>query len=120
MDLYWSLIGVDLTSMPLVGLGSVCRRQGTDEAGRIIAALHSVGLKDLHGFGFKTLDLQQHGHLLTSADSLVWSIDARYRSKTLPGHLSMHKNCANCLPLALQWLTSVLAAAATHGKEQTR
>lgn len=111
VDLYWSLLGVDLTVVPLVGLGSVCRRQGTGEAGRIISALHAQGVTRLHGFGFKTLGLQQHGHLLTSADSLAWSLDARMRSKTVPGHLAMHKNCANCLPFALQWRAAVLAAA---------
>ena len=35
VDLYRTLAMVDLTTEPLVGVGSVCRRQGTDEAGQI-------------------------------------------------------------------------------------
>jgi len=36
----YAAAGVDLTASPLVGLGSVCRRQATDEAEAIITALH--------------------------------------------------------------------------------
>ena len=111
VDLYQSMIGVDLTTMPLTGVGSVCRRQGTHEAGRILAALHGAGVTRLHGFGFKTLGLIAHGHLLTSADSLAWSFDARRRRVPLPG-CTGHRNCANCLTYALRWRTRVLAAVA--------
>jgi hypothetical protein len=62
VELYDRLIGVDLTAAPLVGVGSVCRRQATGEAGRILTALHAHGVTRLHGFGFKTLGLTQHGH----------------------------------------------------------
>jgi hypothetical protein len=71
VDLYRSMIGVDLTTMPLVGVGSICRRQGSREAGRILTALHASGVRRLHGFGFKILGLTAYAHLLTSADSLV-------------------------------------------------
>ncbi len=111
LDLYASLIGLDLTTMPLVGLGSVCRRQGT------VAALHRAGLTRLHGFGFKTLGLQQlatQPHRLVSADSMAWSDTARkLRRPALPACVlaARHKNCANCLPYALHWRRDVLAAA---------
>jgi hypothetical protein len=111
VDLYDTLIGVDLTTAPLVGVGSVCRRQATGEAGHILAALHACGLRRLHGFGFKTLGLAAHGHLLASADSLAWSVDARRRAP-LPGHHTRHRNCANCLTYALRWRSAVLATAA--------
>jgi hypothetical protein len=117
VDLYWSMIRVDLTTMPLVGVGSVCRRQGTREAGRILAALHAAGVRDLHGFGFKTLGIVAHGHRLTSADSLAWSIDARRRGRPLSG-CTRHRNCANCLTYALRWRTRVLAAAAARPAHQ--
>jgi len=94
--------GVDLAAEPLVGLGSVCRRQGTAEAHDIIASLHAQGITRLHGFGVKTLGLARYGHLLTSADSLAWSIDARRRRKPMSG-CTGHKNCANCLRWALSW-----------------
>lgn len=102
-DLYHGA-GIDLTGEPLVGLGSVCRRQATGEAHEIAAALHARGITRLHGFGVKTLGLAQYGHLLTSADSLAWSEDARH-APPLPGHSQRHINCANCPEYALRWRT---------------
>ncbi|MEU2585617.1 hypothetical protein ABZ612_22190 [Streptomyces avermitilis] len=96
--------GVDLAAEPVVGLGSVCRRQATGEAAAIVTTLAAQGLR-LHGFGFKTLGLRSCGHSLASADSLAWSYDAR-RKPPLPGH--SHKNCANCQPYALNWRTRTL------------
>ena len=120
-DLY-EAAGIDLTAEPLVGLGSVCRRQATGEAEQIITALHTAGITRLHGFGIKTLGLYRYGHLLESSDSLAWSDDARRRGRPMPGcpgHLptcpqrcrAHHKNCANCLRYALHWRSKVLAAA---------
>jgi hypothetical protein len=68
--------GVNLQTCELVGLGSVCRRQGTKAATDIIATLASLGLR-LHGFGFKVRGLHQAGALLTSADSMAWSYQQR-------------------------------------------
>ncbi|WP_018559589.1 MULTISPECIES: hypothetical protein [unclassified Streptomyces] len=70
-----------------------------------MTTLAGYGLR-LHGFGFKTLGLEKVGHLLASADSLAWSTHARHRPP-MAGHT--HKNCANCLPYALNWRTRVLA-----------
>ena len=103
--------------MPLVGLGSVCRRQGTGQAGGILRALHTAGITRLHGFGFKVLGLAEHGHLLTSADSMAWSMDAR-RKPPLPDCRG-HRNCANCPRYAQRWRTGVLATAATHRGQPT-
>jgi hypothetical protein len=116
VDLYRAA-GIDLTAEPIVGLGSVCRRQATGEAHAIITALHAVGVSRLHGFGFKTLGLARCGHLLTSADSLAWSIDAR-RKPPLPG-CTAHKNCANCQRFALRWRERVLAGAHPTNPERT-
>jgi hypothetical protein len=91
--------GVDLRQAWRVGLGSVCRRQATTEAARIVAALAGEGLK-LHGFGFKLQGLALVADRLASSDSLAWSYDAR-RSPPLPGHT--HLNCANCLEWATGW-----------------
>ncbi|MEU2713911.1 hypothetical protein [Streptomyces sp. NPDC007205] len=98
--------GVNLAVEPVVGLGSVCRRQSTREGAEIVTALAAHGLSNLHGFGFKTLGLGKVGHLLASSDSAAWSYHAR-RRPPLPGHT--HKNCANCLDYALAWRTRVLA-----------
>jgi hypothetical protein len=72
---------------------------GHQGAGQIITALHQHGVTRLHGFGFKTLGLIAYQHLLTSADSLAWSLDARLQRAPLPGCMR-HKNCANCLVTA--------------------
>lgn len=118
VDLYHAA-GVDLTAEPLVGVGSVCRRQDTCAAGDILTALHGAGVRHLHGFGFKTLGLIAHGHLLTSADSMAWSYAAR-RRPPLPGCAGRHANCANCPTYALAWrdrLLTALAAAEATGRQ---
>jgi len=125
----YAAAGIDLTAEPLVGLGSVCRRQATSEAHQIITALHERGITRLHGFGVKILGLRRYGHLLTSADSLAWSEDARRRARPMPGcpaHRpgcpprcrAHHANCANCLRYALAWRAAkVLAAASTPHRQ---
>jgi hypothetical protein len=102
-DLY-QRAGIDLAAEPLVGLGSVCRRQATSEAAAVVTTLAGMGLR-LHGFGFKTNGLRTCGTHLTSADSLAWSYQAR-RKPPITGHT--HKNCANCRPYALAWRNRLL------------
>jgi hypothetical protein len=109
--------GVDLTAAPVVGLGSVCRRQSSAEIGLIVTVLANHGLR-LHGFGVKTLGLDRYGHHLISADSQGWSRTARNRPP-LPG-CTGHKNCANCLIYATRWRTRLLerlAARTQHGRQ---
>ena len=45
--------GVDLREEPVVGVGSVCRRQDTHEIAGVFRSLADLGLR-LHGFGVKT------------------------------------------------------------------
>lgn len=87
-----------------MGLGSVCRRQGTLEIQSIVETLAKE--VDLHGFGVKTRGLSRYAQSLTSSDSLAWSFSGR-RQPPMPGHT--HKNCANCLSYALKWREKVLA-----------
>jgi hypothetical protein len=96
--------GIDLSNEPIVGLGSVCRRQATDEIAELIAALHGDGLK-LHGFGVKSLGLRRYGWCLTSADSMAWSTRGR---NTHPCPVSDSKTCTSCLHFALQWRAKVV------------
>lgn len=105
-DLYGAA-GIDLARYPVVGVGSVCRRQATDEIGKIMQALRTVddGLP-IHGFGVKKQGLDRYGAHLNTADSMAWSYDAR-RSARLDGCVG-HMNCANCLTFALQWRQRVL------------
>jgi hypothetical protein len=96
--------GINLRAEPLVGVGSICRRQSTGEAAAILATLAGHGLS-LHGFGLKLGGLAAAADHLASADSLAWSMDAR-RSDPLPGH--DHVSCANCIHWALRWRERVL------------
>jgi hypothetical protein len=98
--------GVDLRREALVGVGTVCRRQATDEIGEIIAGLAAEGLR-LHGFGVKKQGVARYGHLLASADSTAWSLNAR-RDKPLPG--CSHRNCANCIRYAQRWRFQLVSA----------
>jgi hypothetical protein len=102
----YAAAGIDLEAEPVVGLGSVCRRQATTEIGQITSTLAGLGLR-LHGFGVKIRGLELYADHLTSADSMAWSYDGR----RTPGcaHGSSAKNEANCMPFALAWRERVLA-----------
>ena len=102
--------GLDLTTEPVVGLGSVCRRQGTPMIAAIVSELAGYGLA-LHGFGIKTTGLTAYARQLVSADSMAWSYSAR-RRPPLPG--CTHHNCANCPRWALHWRDRVLRRIATQ------
>jgi len=86
-----------------VGLGSVCRRQNTSEAGTIVRSLAPL---KLHYFGAKLTGLESFGDALVSADSMAWSYRAR-RDWPLPG--CTHKSCANCARYALRWRDRLMA-----------
>jgi hypothetical protein len=99
--------GFDLTTLPLVGVGSVCRRQHTNEAEGILRTLAGEGLH-LHAFGFKVQGLANVADALTSADSMAWSFQARRLQRPTCGSTT-HKNCANCLVAATRWYAQVVA-----------
>lgn len=122
VDMY-DRAGVDLAAQPIVGVGSVCRRQDTGEIGDVFAALAPLGLR-LHGYGVKAGGLARYGKHLASSDSLAWSARARWAGaagiKARPE--CAHKTCANCVHWALDWRESVLsvitAGAARLGDER--
>jgi hypothetical protein len=100
--------GVDLAALPLVGVGTVCRRQNTGMASALLSSLAADGLR-CHGFGFKRTGLlSAGGRTLASADSLAWSYHAR-REPPLPECRGKHINCANCPRFALEWRADTLA-----------
>jgi hypothetical protein len=103
----YAAAGVVLEDYPVVGLGSVCRRQDSEQIGAIVSAF--TPQYAVHGFGVKTGGLLRYGYRLTSADSLAWSYAGR-REPPMAGH--PHKNCANCLQFAARWRERVLAAVA--------
>lgn len=97
--------GINLTKEPIVGVGTMCRRQGTQEAHLILGALHKLGLR-LHAFGFKKAGLMMSRRFLASSDSLAWSYDARRNQTVRCG--GTHKSCANCMTFALGWRQALL------------
>lgn len=101
--------GVVLEELPRVGLGTVCRRQDTDEAARILTSLADrIGHGRLHGFGVKTRGFDQLPvGLLASADSMAWSLNAR-KNPHLRRPGCVHPACQNCIKYALWWRDNLL------------
>ena len=107
--------GIDLRREPLVGIGTVCRRQATMRASLIMNWLQSGDIR-LHGFGFKTQGLISACQYLVSADSLAWSFDARRVKKEYAcpwGH--KHKKCVSCIDYALDWRARLLDKLRANG-----
>lgn len=96
--------GFDLSREPIVGVGSVCRRQATSEGEAVFRRVAQLGLR-IHAFGVKTDGLKRYGSLLASADSMAWSYAARVRPVRLPG--CRHVTCANCFKWATQWADAI-------------
>lgn len=102
-DLY-AAAGVDLTALPAVGLGSICRREGTEEARRIARSIAARGIQ-LHGFGVK--DPKSLDSAFVSADSFAWSYGARKRTRGCPhGIVRWERNCPEFLH---DWRDRILA-----------
>lgn len=109
--------GVDL-SRYLVGVGTICRREGTDEIRDVIVGLAALGLR-LHGFGVKMSGLSKYGDLLASADSMAWSFRARkawFHDGLALGTDCRHQPnrgaCTDCYVWAHQWRARVVGSAA--------
>lgn len=104
--------GVDLAAEPIVGVGSVCRRQHMPAAVEIFATLHSAGLR-LHGFGFKRAGIAACWPWLESADSLAWSYNARADARRGVRHgCTRDASCANHKHYALEWWRAAVELAA--------
>lgn len=107
--------GIDLRAEPIVGVGSVCRRQNTMQAEWLMRDLAREGLR-LHGFGFKKTGVRACHDVLASADSMAWSYHAR-REPPDPECRGKRKNCANCLHFAIEWRDSLMESL-DRGKRQ--
>ncbi len=95
---------------PVVGVGSVCRRQATNEGAAVFRRIAQLAPRlPLHAFGVKRDGLAKIGHLLASADSMAWSFVARKRGHRLPG--CSHVTCANCYEYAQQWGARIVLGA---------
>jgi hypothetical protein len=106
IDLYASA-GVNLTALPAVGVGTICRRQGTITAQRIVAGIAARGI-NVHGFGVKTDGLLANHQNFVSADSFAWSYGARRRTRECPhGSVRWERNCPYFLAA---WRNKILAS----------
>lgn len=101
--------GVNLLNEPTVGVGSVCRRQATNEIVSIIRDITDTGVK-IHGFGMKTLGLRKVHNRVKSADSMAWSFTARREMIKLPTCTHGAKLCTNCIDYAIEWRAKLLAS----------
>lgn len=119
VDCLWmyNRAGVNLWTEPLVGIGSVCRRQAANEIEELVGALGRSGLR-IHGFGVKLKGLERIATTITSSDSLAWSFDARY-SKTGPLPGCKHASCANCSRWAIAYYERVQRLIAGLGASDT-
>lgn len=98
--------GVDLEKLPIVGVGSVCRRQNTVEIAEVLRVLSGFGVR-LHAFGVKMGGLVSGSKYIISSDSMAWSYCARRESRLVG---CKHRgNCANCLRYAIMWRERVLS-----------
>lgn len=108
--------GIDLASLPLLGVGSICRRQHSAEVEQILRSLAARGYR-LHAFGAKVLGLGRYADTISSSDSAAWS----YRGRFVPGCTPSHRSESNCLRFALSWHTRLLASlhaeAPDHGHD---
>jgi hypothetical protein len=85
--------GVDLRALPIVGIGSVCRRQATARSCRWCARWRGPA-SGCTASGSRCSGCGR-SRAIASADSMAWSFEARRQPVLLPGCTS-HINCANC------------------------
>ena len=111
--------GVDMGQ--LFGLGTVCSRNGSDDAPMLIlVALHDAfpGIR-LHGFGLKTSALWNTTvtSRLESADSMAWSSRGRRAKLCGVEWECRRKSCANCMEYALLWRRHVVDGIGQHNRK---
>jgi len=125
---YWRCLqmyrdhGVALEQCERVGVGSVCRRQSSNDATLIMQSIaHEIGPR-LHGYGFKINGYKTCAGYMISGDSFSWSITGRLRPDETHEHYlrsvrfvpenkgkrGCADDCSQCLPFALAWRAALL------------
>lgn len=103
----YAAAGFDLARLPVIGLGSVCRRASTPEIIYLVRQFAALGFR-LHLFGARRTAIRRAGPLIESTDSLAWSMHGRRNGPCV--HL--RSRCANHQHYALSWWADLNRAAA--------
>lgn len=94
--------GVALADQRLVGLGSVCRRSGTDELAAILEGITArAPAVDFHGYGVKSQGAFRAAWRLRSIDTDAWSKRARGAEVDLRKALGLPANYPSTALMAL-------------------
>lgn len=93
-----------LSEERITGIGSICRRNQTENIVNIVKMLHKENIK-MHTFGIKGAALKLVHPLIVSSDSMAWAMRAKY-SPPMEGH--PHKACTSCLEFACIWRNKLL------------
>jgi hypothetical protein len=100
--------GVDLHKLPVVCVGSVCRRENPIAASNILVSLAAEGLK-LHAFGVKAEVLELCHEHIQSSDSMAWSTHMRAeRNGAKKKGLPFEHFDPNSLQCALGWVEKTI------------
>jgi hypothetical protein len=111
----WYARGVDLSALPRVGVGTICRRSSSLSSALILADVASYGLS-LHAFGLKVDGLLAAGGHLASADSMAWSFQARRENREAGWRLAGRKTGGqNDLGCAIAWYEQRIAPILSTG-----
>lgn len=99
-------LGVDMATQPLIAVGSMCRRERTEEIQDVVTALRERTSRRLHGYGVKA----DAAELFDDVDSMAWSDAARHRRTKNPACTAWHQVCTSCLVEAEDWHDRMLTA----------
>lgn len=107
--------GIALASLPLVGVGTLCRRQAGGGVVVILRTLAARGIR-VHAFGVKRQVLPRSAGFLVSADSLAWS----YAAKRGDGPAGMPRPSCQMseLPAVCPALAVIALAGAGRGRPE--
>jgi len=110
--------GIDLRKCERVGVGSICRRQGTIRAGLILLDVALTAGIRVHAFGLKANGLVESNLArMVSCDSMAWSTHERKKHAALlsqyralgRAHELPRTGGQNKLACAVDWYHSVIA-----------
>lgn len=103
--------GVDLSALPVVCAGSVCRRANPIKAACILQGIAAEGIR-VHAFGIKAEVLALCASSLASSDSMAWSTHMRReRNHAMRRGLPYEHFDPNSLRCAERWVRDTITSA---------